>query len=91
VLVYNKEDKKSLVDFVSKEFKSLEKNFTFCSQDDKNLSVLLKSCLLSRYSFNTYKTEKIEDKIYFLINKESNRELEATHTLIKNIILARDL
>lgn len=91
IFYYTKEDKKSLVDFISKEFKVLDKNFTFSSQDDKNISVLLKSCLLSRYSFNTYKTEKKEDEIYFLVNKVSNNEVESTYNLVKNIILARDL
>jgi leucyl aminopeptidase len=92
IVLIHKEDKKlSLVDFISKEMKVLPKNFTLCSQDDKNLSLLLKSCLLSRYNFDQYKTEKNTDEIYFFCDKRDNIELESTYNLVQNIILARDL
>lgn len=89
--VVAKNDTRSLVDFVSKEAKTLPKNFTFCVQNDKNLSIVLKSLFLSNYSFDEYKSEKQEKNYFVLVDKSLESQVEIEKELIENICLARDL
>mgnify|MGYP001942690064 CR=1 FL=1 len=91
IFIYNKSDKKSLVDFVSESSRKLPKNFTFFLQNDKNLSVILKSIFLSNYSFDRYKSEKIEKNYTVVVDKKYNHLIQVELELINNICLARDL
>ncbi|MDF1682408.1 MAG: hypothetical protein P1U46_01190 [Patescibacteria group bacterium] len=66
-------------------------NITILTNSDKNINILLNNCLLSRYKYLEYKTEKKEDNIYFLVNKDNKSIFSERLSTIENIILARDL
>lgn len=91
LLIKAKKDESSIVDFVSTQAKTLPKNFTFCVQNDKNLSNLLKSLFLSNYSFDEFKGKKEEKKYNVLVDKSLLKQVEEEKQLIENIVLARDL
>ena len=91
LFILAKKDESKLVDFVSTQAKTLPKNFTFCVQNDKNLSNLLKSLFLSNYSFDEYKSKSEEKKYSVFIDKSLNKTVELEKELIENICLARDL
>lgn len=91
LFVLAKQDPTSLVNFVSSQAKTLPKNFTFCVQNDKNLSILLKSLFLSNYTFDEYKSKKEEKKYNVLVDKSLLKQVEVEKELIENICLARDL
>ena len=91
LFILAKKDESKLVDFVSTQAKILPKNFTFCVQNDKNLSNLLKSLFLSNYSFDEYKSKSEEKNYSVFIDKSLNKTVELEKELIENICLARDL
>lgn len=89
--VIAKNDTNSLVNFVSEQAKTLPDNFTFCVQNDKNLSELLKSLFLSNYVFDEFISKKQEKKYFVLVDKSLQSQVEESKELIDNICLARDL
>lgn len=91
ILFYNKETNKDVNYFLWAEFPKLPSNLTILTNSEQNVEVLLNNCLLSRYKYQEYKTEKKEDKIFFISNKETKKIINNRISVIENIILARDL
>jgi len=91
VYCYSQKSKKDINDFLWSELPKLPENLTFLTNNDKNINILLNNCLLSRYKFQEYKSEKKEDKIYFIVNDNNKKDLKKRLSTIENIILARDL
>jgi leucyl aminopeptidase len=69
----------------------LPSKLTILSNNDQNLLDLVNACLLSRYKFEKYKTEKKEDEIYIISTKENEINVKNRLETIENIIQARDL
>jgi len=91
ILFYFKKDKKDLLYFLWEHFPELPNNITILSNNDKNILTLLDSCLLSRYKFQNYKTEKKKDEIFIITDDLNKKKIETRVETIKNIILSRDL
>ncbi len=91
VLYFNPKNNKNLIEFLWEQFPNLSNKLTITSNNDKNILDLLDTCLLSRYKFLKYKTEKKEDEINLLINKNSKKVVQKRLETLENIILARDL
>ena len=91
IIYFNKENKKDINYFLWAEFPKLPKNLTIFTNNDKNIETLLNNCILSRYKFQEYKSEKEEDEIVFIVNPENQKIYEERINTIKNIVKARDL
>lgn len=91
VCYFNKKEPKTLIEFLWEELPKLPSNLTLLSNNDKNLDDLISTTLLSRYKFNKYKSEKEEDNINIVINKDVEKLVKIRLETIDNIILARDL
>lgn len=91
IFYFNEEWKKDINYFLWTEFKNLENNLTLLSNNKQNINILLNNCLLWRYKFQAFKTEKKEDNLNFLLNEEEIADAQDRIATIENIILARDL
>lgn len=74
-----------------KEISKLPNNFTVFTNSSQNVETLLNHCLLWRYKFDEYKTEKKEDKINFFVDKDTEKIFDKRLKTIENIIFARNL
>ncbi|MDD4150990.1 MAG: M17 family metallopeptidase [Candidatus Gracilibacteria bacterium] len=84
--------KKNFIEYISSEIIKLGENFTIISNSENNLEKILDICILSRYKFNLYKTEKIIDNInIFIKNEEDQENLEKRQKTLENIIDCRNL
>ncbi|MDD5212959.1 MAG: leucyl aminopeptidase family protein [Candidatus Gracilibacteria bacterium] len=84
--------KKTFIEYISSEIIKLPENLTIISNRSENLEDLLDICMLSRYKFDVYKSDKKEDNISILIkNEEEKLSLENRLATIKNIIDCRNL
>lgn len=90
ILYYLDDTKISLLEFLWNEIPKISSKITLLA-NDKNLSFLLDSTLLSRYKFDKYKTEKINDEINIIVNDNIIDNINERLEVIENIILARDL
>ena len=91
IIFFNKSWNKSLIEFMWEELPKLSNNLTLLSNNNKNLINFIDTTILSRYRFNKYKSEKKEDIINIIINKENKELVKKRLETIDNIILARDL
>ncbi|MDD3145233.1 MAG: leucyl aminopeptidase family protein [Candidatus Gracilibacteria bacterium] len=91
IIYFTEESKKDINYFLGAEFPKLPSNLTILTNSDKNVNTLLNNCLLSRYKYQEYKTEKEKDKIVFLVDQKNKELFSQRISVIKNIILARDL
>lgn len=91
IIYFWEEIKKDINYFLWAEFPKLPSNLTILTNSDKNVNTLLNNCLLSRYKYQEYKTEKEKDKIIFLCDQKNKELFLKRISVIKNIILARDL
>lgn len=91
LLFYLDKEKRNIFEILWENIIKLPWNFTILSNSKENNLRLLESSLLTRYKFQDYKSEKKEDKIYFLSNKKEQKELEERKKTIDIIIDARDM
>ena len=91
ILFFDKSWSKTLIEFLWEELPKLSSNLTLLSNNNKNLTEFIDTTLLSRYKFNKYKSEKKEDNINIIINKDTKELVKNRLETISNIILARDL
>lgn len=91
IMYFNKSWKSTLIEFLWENFPKLPEKLTLLSNNNDNLIDIINSCLLSRYKFGQYKTEKKEDIIFILSTKDTKKLIQDRLNTIENIILARDL
>ncbi len=91
IFYFNKKEKQEKIDFLWKNFLKLPEKFTILSNKDENLSNLVDASILSRYKFQDYKTEKKEDELNIIVNKNTKKIIEDRLLTLENIILARNL
>lgn len=91
IIYFNKSWKNTLIEFLWENLPKLSEKLTLLSNNDDNLFDLVNTCILSRYKFEKYKTEKKEDLINIICNKDNKDKLKNRLETIENIILARDL
>jgi len=91
IAFYLDKDKKTLTEFLWENVTKLPNKFTILSNNKENLLSIVDNCLLSRYKFQQYLTEKKEDEINIICEKEIRQKLDDRLETINNIILARDL
>ena len=91
VLFYDNKKEKSLIYFLWEHFPKLDNKLTILSNEEDNLLKIVDTCLLSRHKMQTYKTEKKQDNINIIIDKDNKKIVESRLETINNIILARDL
>lgn len=90
-LIYHNSKDKNIDVFLWNCFRSLPNNFTILSNNEQNSIKLLNSSLLGRYKYTEFKTDKKEEKIYFLTNKKTKELLKERLKTIENILFARNL
>ena len=91
IFYFNKNNDKTLIEFLWEWLVKLPNNLTLLTNNDKNIDDLISTSLLSRYKFNKYKSEYKEDNINIIINKNTEKLVKNRLETIDNIILARDL
>ena len=89
ILVY-KNKKQDIEYFLWEKVKSLPEKLTLVAQDDRIID-LLNTSILARYKFQKYKTEKKEDEIFVLVNKNTKNKVSDRLETLENIVLARNL
>ncbi len=92
ILITHKKDPKGFTEFLGKHFSKLPKNYTlFCLNSDI-ASTTLETCLLSRYSFQRFKSERDLDSVYVYAGKDIDKKIiQQSLEKVENISLARDL
>ncbi|MDD3302520.1 MAG: leucyl aminopeptidase family protein [Candidatus Gracilibacteria bacterium] len=91
IAFYVNKDKSTLTEFLGENVTKLPNKFTILSNNKENLLSIVDNCLLSRYKFQQYLTEKKEDEINIVCEKEIRQKLDDRLETINNIIFARDL
>ena len=91
VFIYSKKSKQDINYFLWGEFSGLPNHLTLLSNHAQNINILLNNCLLGRYKFQKYKSDKKEDTLYFILDKEEKKQAQNRLSTIENILLARDL
>ncbi len=91
IVVYVDKDKKNIFELLWEYSPKLPEKYTILSNNDDNLLSIVDTCLLSRYKFQKYLTEKKEDEINIFCENDNRQNLEDRLETIDNIIIARDL
>ncbi len=91
IVFYLDKEKRNIYEILWENIIKLPDNFTIISNSKENNYKFLESSLLTRYKFQYYKSEKKEDKIYFLCDKKEQKLLEERKKVIDIIIDARDM
>ena len=91
ILISKENTHKQEILFLGKYFSKLPESFTLMLSDSENIKILIETALLSRYTFQEYKSEKKKDSIEIFIESSQKKMLEDSFERVKNIILARDL
>ncbi|MFA5917337.1 MAG: leucyl aminopeptidase family protein [Candidatus Gracilibacteria bacterium] len=91
VVIYIDKDKKNIFELLGEYAPKLPEKYTILSNNDDNLLSIVDTCLLSRYKFQKYLTEKKEDEINIFCENDNRQNLEDRLETIDNIITARDL
>lgn len=91
VIFYSQNEDKDVNYYLWDVFRSLPSNLTLLTKNDKNVSTLLNNCLLSRYSYQEYKSKKEEETINIITTESNKKIINERVSTIKNIALARDL
>lgn len=79
------------VEFLWKHLPKLSDSLGLIAAGIDNKHTLLEVCLLSRYKFQEYKTDKKHRKTQILCTAQEKKELKNTEQRVENICLARDL
>lgn len=91
IIFFSSESTKTIIEFLWEEMPKLPSKLSLLTNSDELLINLIDTTLLSRYKFDKYKSEKEEEFINILINKDNEKLVKNRLKTIENIILARDL
>jgi len=92
ILIFIKEDsEKDAVSYVWSASKNLPENICICIATTHFKQEIYKTIRLSRYLFDTYKTEKKKNKTEVLCSKKEEDIFSSEEQLVQNIFTARDL
>lgn len=91
VIYFSKNDTKDINYFLWDIFRWLPEKLTLLTKSEKNVITLLNNCLLSRYKYQEFKTEKQNDEINIFVLDIDEKIIDDRIDTIKNIFLARDL
>lgn len=91
ILIWKEKSNKQEVLFLGKHVSKLPESFTLFAPHPENVRVLLETTLLSRYTFQEYKSEKKKDYIEIFVESSQKKMIDDTVERIKNIYIARDL
>lgn len=91
VVIYVDKDKKNIYELLGEYVTKLPENFTILSNTNENLLPIVDTCLLWRYKFQKYLTEKKEDNVNIIVNDINKKLVEDRLETIENIVLSRDL
>lgn len=88
---YSKNSTKTVIEFLWEEIITLPEKLTLVTWNEQLLLKLVDATFLSRYKFDKYKSDKKEDIVNILVNKQNEKLVKNRLKTIQNIILARDL
>ncbi len=91
IVIFVDKDKKNIFELLWEYAPKLPEKYTILSNNNDNLLSIVDTCLLSRYKFQKYLTEKKEDEINIFCENDNRQILEDRLKTIDNIIIARDL
>ncbi|ATU05550.1 hypothetical protein BKN14_03830 [Candidatus Gracilibacteria bacterium HOT-871] len=91
IYVFSDQKGKNLDYLLGKEIGKLPNNFTILTNNSQNVETLLNHSILGRYKFEEYKKTKSQDKIFFLVDKQTEKIFDDRLGTIENIIFARNL
>ena len=91
IFVFPKQSYEEKVLFLGKHFPKLPNELSLLAKSLEQKKILLESCQLSRYEFQTYKTKKKKRKTEVFCSKQEQDILEDLEKTFENIYLARDL
>ena len=91
IAFHGENDSKDILEFLSEHITKLPSNLTLYSTSKDRLLKLFNTTLLSRYTFQNYKSEKKEDRINCICEKKDTAFFQDRLDTIKNIFFARDL
>ena len=73
IYVFSDQKWKNLDYLLWKEIWKLPNNFTILTNNSQNVETLLNHSILGRYKFEEYKKTKSQDKIFFLVDKQTEK------------------
>lgn len=91
VILHLDKNKRNLYELLWEYITKVPEKITLLANNKDNLLPIVDSCLLSRYKFQKYLTEKKEDEINIICENDYKKEVENRVETLNNIILARDL
>lgn len=91
VILHLDKNKRNLYELLWEYIVKVPNNMTLTANNKENLLPLVDSCLLSRYKFQNYLSEKKEDIINIICDDKYKKKVEERLETLNNIIIARDL
>lgn len=91
VISHLDKNKRNLYELLWEFITKLPKNITVLSNTKANLLTIVDSCLLSRYKFQKYLSEKKEDDINIFCDKVFSKKVQDRIETLENVLVARDL
>lgn len=91
VILHLDKNRRNLYELLWEYITKVPEKITVLANNKDNLLPIVDSCLLSRYKFNKYVTEKKEDEINIICENDYKNEVEKRLETLDNIILSRDL
>lgn len=91
VILHLDKNKRNLYELLWEYITKVPEKITILANSKENLLPIIDSCLLSRYKFQNYLTEKKEDEINIVCESDYKVEVEKRLETLNNIKLARDL
>lgn len=84
-------NKRNIYELLWEYIVKVPNNLTLMSNNKENLLPIVDSCLLSRYKFQNYLSEKKEDIINIVCEDKYKKKVEERLETLNNIIMVRDL
>ncbi|NDK07730.1 hypothetical protein EOM39_00615 [Candidatus Gracilibacteria bacterium] len=91
VILHLDKNKRNLYELLGEYIVKVPNNMTLTANNKEKLLPLVDSCLLSRYKFQNYLSEKKEDIINIICDDKYKKKVEERLETLNNIIIARDL
>jgi len=91
VILHLDKNARNLYELLWEYIIKVPKKLTIMANNNENLLPIVDSCLLSRYKFQNYLSEKKEDEINIICEEKYKKNVEERLETLSNIILARDL
>ncbi len=91
VILYLDKNKRNLYELLWEYIVKVPNKMTLMSNNKDNLLPIIDSCLLSRYKFQNYLSEKKEDDINIVCEEKYKKKVEERLETLNNIIMVRDL